>query len=235
MFWLDWRQTWKDEDWFSNDRSLSLFQKWIKGKTGNPMVDASMRELASTGFMSNRGRLVVSFFLVYDLQGQFARGDLRTSDIALTHTNRRTHSHTNAYTLVDWRWGAEYFEKVLVDHDVCLNWGNWHGNLGTKGKFFSKMKDNLKIISIDWKFQKYDPKGRYVRHWIPGLRCVPEKFVHEPWNWPEGDKLRESPDGYFVCGDDSISAAARPAFSPKSRKELKRSIDLCLSQSPVCV
>ena len=63
-----------------------MFQKWIKGKTGNPMVDASMRELASTGYMSNRGRLVVSFFLVYDLQGQFAWGDLRTSDIALILT-----------------------------------------------------------------------------------------------------------------------------------------------------
>ncbi|MEO0560239.1 MAG: DASH family cryptochrome, partial [Bacteroidota bacterium] len=33
-----------------------LFTAWREGRTGLPLVDASMRELASTGFMSNRGR-----------------------------------------------------------------------------------------------------------------------------------------------------------------------------------
>ena len=76
IFRLNWLQTWKDAKWISPDRAQPLFQKWIKGETGNPMVDASMRELASTGYMSNRGRLVVSLFLVYDLQGEFERGHL---------------------------------------------------------------------------------------------------------------------------------------------------------------
>ena len=136
---------------------------------------------------------------------------------------------------VDWRFGAEHFEELLVDYTPEANWGNWHARAGLKRQIFSRTKGTLKIANIDWQFKKHDPKGLYVRHWIPGLRCVPEKFVHEPWNWPEGDKLRQSPDGYFVCSDDSISVAARPAFSPNSRKELKRSIDLCLGQSPVCV
>ena len=26
---------------------------------------------------------------------------------------------------VDWRIGADWFESVLVDYDVCANWGNW--------------------------------------------------------------------------------------------------------------
>lgn len=26
---------------------------------------------------------------------------------------------------LDWRMGAEWFETSLVDHDVCLNYGNW--------------------------------------------------------------------------------------------------------------
>lgn len=26
---------------------------------------------------------------------------------------------------VDWRQGADYFESVLTDYDVCSNWGNW--------------------------------------------------------------------------------------------------------------
>lgn len=31
---------------------------FVEGKTGVPFVDANMRELAATGFMSNRGRQV---------------------------------------------------------------------------------------------------------------------------------------------------------------------------------
>lgn len=37
------------------------------GKTGVPFVDANMRELAVTGFMSNRGRQNVASFLTKDL------------------------------------------------------------------------------------------------------------------------------------------------------------------------
>ena len=32
------------------------FRRWCRGETGLPFVDAAMRELASTGFMNNRGR-----------------------------------------------------------------------------------------------------------------------------------------------------------------------------------
>lgn len=41
-----------------------LFQKWQDGQTGFPAIDACMRELNQTGFMHNRGRLIVSNFLV---------------------------------------------------------------------------------------------------------------------------------------------------------------------------
>ncbi len=44
-----------------------LFEKWCKGQTGVPFVDANMRELTATGFMSNRGRQNVASFLVKDL------------------------------------------------------------------------------------------------------------------------------------------------------------------------
>ena len=43
------------------------FDKWKNGQTGWPFVDANMRELKATGFMSNRGRQNVSSFLVHDL------------------------------------------------------------------------------------------------------------------------------------------------------------------------
>lgn len=48
-------------------RDSGQFERWIEGKTGIPFVDANMRELKETGFMSNRGRQIVASFLVNDL------------------------------------------------------------------------------------------------------------------------------------------------------------------------
>jgi deoxyribodipyrimidine photo-lyase len=44
-----------------------VFEKWKTGQTGVPLIDANMRELAATGFMSNRGRQNVASFLARDL------------------------------------------------------------------------------------------------------------------------------------------------------------------------
>lgn len=52
------------DNWRKDEK---LFRKWAEGKTGVPFVDANMRELNATGFMSNRGRQNVASFLVNDL------------------------------------------------------------------------------------------------------------------------------------------------------------------------
>ncbi|CAH0996615.1 Cryptochrome DASH [Emticicia aquatica] len=43
------------------------FDKWINGQTGVPFIDANMKELQLTGFMSNRGRQNVASYLTKDL------------------------------------------------------------------------------------------------------------------------------------------------------------------------
>jgi len=42
----------------------ALFRAWYRGQTGVPLVDAAMRELHATGFLSNRGRMVAAQFAV---------------------------------------------------------------------------------------------------------------------------------------------------------------------------
>jgi deoxyribodipyrimidine photo-lyase len=118
------------------------FQSWAKGRTGMPFVDANMRELNATGFMSNRGRQNVASFLVNDLQ-------------------------------LNWLAGAEYMESMLVDYDVCSNYGNWAYVAGVgadprKDRYFNVMTQAL----------RYDPEGDFVRHWIPALREVSGEKVH---------------------------------------------------------
>jgi deoxyribodipyrimidine photo-lyase len=45
----------------------TFFNAWKQGRTGYPLVDANMRELAATGYMSNRGRQNVGSFLCKNL------------------------------------------------------------------------------------------------------------------------------------------------------------------------
>lgn len=46
---------------------FKLFHQWANGDTGNHFIDANMRELNLTGFMSNRGRQNVASYLIHDL------------------------------------------------------------------------------------------------------------------------------------------------------------------------
>merc|ERR1711871_195154 len=49
------------------DQNIEKFMKWCAGTTNNPMIDANMRELKQTGFMSNRGRQIVASYLTRDM------------------------------------------------------------------------------------------------------------------------------------------------------------------------
>ena len=53
-----------------------LFERWCKGETGFPIVDAGMRELVTTGFMHNRVRMIVASFLVKDLHISWQKGEM---------------------------------------------------------------------------------------------------------------------------------------------------------------
>lgn len=62
---------------------------------------------------------------------------------------------------VDWRYGAAHFEEMLVDYDVCSNWGNWAyiagvGNDARRDRYFN----------IDKQQKTYDPDGSFVRTWL---------------------------------------------------------------------
>lgn len=50
------------------------FQRWCAGQTGQAIVDAGMRELAATGFTSNRMRQIVASYLVHDLSCDWRAG-----------------------------------------------------------------------------------------------------------------------------------------------------------------
>jgi deoxyribodipyrimidine photo-lyase len=74
------------------------FEKWCKGETGFPLVDAGMRELNETGFMHNRVRMVTANFLTKILFVDWRWGEAyfaeKLSDFELSSNNG------------NWQWAA---------------------------------------------------------------------------------------------------------------------------------
>jgi deoxyribodipyrimidine photo-lyase len=61
----------RDVDWADDAAAL---RRWAEGRTGVAFVDAAMRELAATGYLSNRARQNAASFLANDLRADWRRG-----------------------------------------------------------------------------------------------------------------------------------------------------------------
>ena len=110
--------------------SKEIFLKWSEFNTGNDFIDANMKELYLTGYMSNRGRQNVASYWCKDLKQ-------------------------------DWRVGASWFEYLLIDYDVHINWCNWQYIAGIgvdprADRYFNTAKQAA----------TYDPNNTYRKHWL---------------------------------------------------------------------
>jgi deoxyribodipyrimidine photo-lyase len=57
------------------ENDMTLFKAWCSGKTGYPIVDSCMMQLNTTGWMHNRGRLIVASFLIKNLHIDWKLGE----------------------------------------------------------------------------------------------------------------------------------------------------------------
>jgi deoxyribodipyrimidine photo-lyase len=80
------------------DHDEGRLQAWRDGKTGYPMIDAGMRQLAETGWMHNRVRMIVASFLVKDLHFEWQHGASWFEE-NLTDFDPASNSH-------GWQWTA---------------------------------------------------------------------------------------------------------------------------------
>ncbi len=87
-------------------------QAWREGMTGYPLVDAGMRQLARTGWMHNRARLVVGSFLTKDLHIDWRLGERHFEQLLLDGEPAQNNGN--------WQWvtsvGADpapYFRRLL--------------------------------------------------------------------------------------------------------------------------
>ena len=81
---------------------------------------------------------------------------------------------------IHWREGARWFWDCLIDADLgnnSLGW-QWVSGAGIDATPF------FRVFNPTSQGRKYDPKGDYVRAWVPELRDLPAKHLHEPAKAP---------------------------------------------------
>lgn len=89
--------------------------------------------------------------------------------------------------LIDWREGEKYFSQNLVDADFGSNNGGWQwaASTGTDPQPYFRIFNPLS------QSEKIDPNGDYVRYWVPELRSLKGKSVHNPSATLSETKIKE--------------------------------------------
>ena len=78
--------------------------------------------------------------------------------------------------LLDWRLGERYFSQHLMDYELSSNVGGWQwaASVGTDAQPY------FRIFNPTTQSKRFDPDGVYIKKYIPELRDVPIKYIHEP-------------------------------------------------------
>jgi deoxyribodipyrimidine photo-lyase len=105
-------------------KNMRLLELWKTGQTGFPLVDASMRELNHTGYMHNRGRMVVASFLVKTLLLPWREGEryfaqhLTDYDVASNVGNWQSIVGGGAYAMPYFRVMNPWIQSAKFDRDA---------------------------------------------------------------------------------------------------------------------
>ncbi|WP_246208181.1 cryptochrome/photolyase family protein [Bradyrhizobium rifense] len=81
------------------------------------------------------------------------------------------------HLLIDWRDGEAWFWDTLVDADAGSNPANWQWVAGCG----ADAAPYFRVFNPTLQGEKFDPDGTYVRRWVPELKDVPAKLIHQPW------------------------------------------------------
>ena len=81
-----------------------------------------------------------------------------------------------------WQRGAQHFLRNLRDGDLASNNHGWQWVAGTG----TDASPYYRVFNPVKQGQDHDPDGDYIRRWVPELRDLPGRLVHEPWKLPGG-------------------------------------------------
>jgi len=84
-----------------------------------------------------------------------------------------------AYPLwLHWRPVGEWLATQFLDYEPGIHWSQMQMQSGTTGINTTRVYNPIKQA------QDHDPKGMFVRRWLPVMRKVPDTWLFEPWKMP---------------------------------------------------
>ncbi|WP_444940024.1 cryptochrome/photolyase family protein [Microbulbifer sp. ZKSA004] len=78
--------------------------------------------------------------------------------------------------LIDWRWGERYFMQRLIDADFASNNGGWQWTASTG----TDAAPYFRVFNPYSQSQRFDPNGDFIRKFIPELKELSDKAIHDP-------------------------------------------------------
>ena len=78
---------------------------------------------------------------------------------------------------IDWRRGEAYFAEKLIDFDLAANNGGWQWAASSG----CDAQPYFRIFNPVSQSEKFDPKGQFIRRYIPALAQLPDSALHAPW------------------------------------------------------
>lgn len=106
-------------------------------------------------------------------------------DAAMTELNTTGYMHNRARLivasfliktlLINWQDGEKYFATKLTDYDPASNNGNWQWVASTG----ADSQPYFRIFNPFTQSENYDPDAEYIKKWLPELKDVPAKHLHE--------------------------------------------------------
>ncbi|KAG0047646.1 hypothetical protein BGZ83_007332 [Gryganskiella cystojenkinii] len=79
--------------------------------------------------------------------------------------------------LVNWQRGERYFMSHLIDGDLPSNNGGWQWSASTG----TDAQPYFRVFNPLLQSQRFDPQGIYIRKWVPELKNLSDKQIHDPY------------------------------------------------------
>ncbi|OAI04441.1 FAD-binding domain-containing protein [Methylomonas methanica] len=79
---------------------------------------------------------------------------------------------------LQWQPVGTWLAQQFLDYEPGIHWSQMQMQAGTTGINTTRVYNPIKQA------RDHDPRGHFVRHWLPALRRVPPEWLFEPWRMP---------------------------------------------------
>ena len=117
-------------------------------------------------------------------------------------------SFASYHLWLDWRQTGYHLARVFTDYEPGIHYSQLQMQSGVTGINTTRIYNPIK------QSQDQDPKGQFIRQWVPELRNVSDMWIHEPWKMSSALQQRAS----CLIGEDYPAPIVENASAIKAAR-----------------